>query len=278
MGKTLYLTDLDGTFLHPDAQIGEDSKKIINYLLSQGVLFSISTARTYATVIPMFREIDLQCPLVLMNGVCIYDPLHNRTLLHHSIDIADGREIERIFLKHGKNPMLYFENNDHLCVRYRWLENELQRSYVSSRDGFYNKGFEQVPLYDYSGKGDLIYAVTLDKKDELDAIYHEVSKLSAVDWNYYSDSYTDCYFLEGMRTGISKASGAREVKKMVGADRIVAFGDNKNDITLFKAADEAYAVGNACEELKRVATGVIASNDADAVAKFMLSRFENGMI
>ena len=278
MGKTLYLTDLDGTFLHADAQIGEVSRRIINELSAKGVLFSISTARTYATVIPMFRGIDLTAPLVLMNGVCIYDPKQHKTLRHHSIDVEDGRRVEEIFLKHGKNPMLYFENSDHLRVEYKWLENEPQRVYVSARDGFFNKGFVQVENYSYSGKGDLIYAVTLDLPREIEEIYHEVSAIDGIDWNYYPDSYTECYFLEGMSAGVSKASGAREVKKLLGADRIVAFGDNYNDIALFQVADEAYAVGNACDALKQIATGVIGSCDDDAVARFLLQRYENGTI
>ena len=278
MGKTLYLTDLDGTFLHPDAQIGEVSRSIINRLSKEGVLFSISTARTYATVIPMFRGIDLRCPLVLMNGVCIYDPQNRKTLIHHNMEIEDGKEVERIFLKHGKNPMLYFENNDNLRVEYKWLENEPQRSYVSARDGFFHKGFVQVEQYSYSGKGDLIYAVTLDKAEEIDPLYQEVREIKGIDWNYYPDTYTGCNFLEGMRAGISKASGALEVKELVGADKIVAFGDNRNDIALFEAADEAYAVENACEELKHVATGVIGSCDTDAVARFLMERFEKGTI
>ncbi len=278
MGKTLYLTDLDGTFLHSDAQIGDTSKSIINLLSKEGVLFSVSTARTYATVIPMFRGIDLRCPLVLMNGVCIYDPRERKTLVHHNINTDDGKEVERIFLKYNKNPMLYFENSDNLRVEYRWLENEPQRSYVSARDGFYHKGFVQVENYSYTGKGDLIYAVTLDRPEEIGALHRELCGIEGIDWNYYPDTYTGCYFLEGMRAGISKASGAMEVKAMLGADKIVAFGDNHNDIALFEIADESYAVANACEKLKRVATGVIDDCDHDAVARFLLERYEHGII
>ena len=44
------------------------------------------------------------------------------------------------------------------------------------------------------------------------------------------------------------------------------FGDSVNDLPMFKAADEAYAVSNALDELKNVATAVIGSNEEDAVA------------
>ena len=53
---------------------------------------------------------------------------------------------------------------------------------------------------------------------------------------------------------------------------MIAFGDNLNDIPLFEVADECYAVSNAEEKLKSIATGVIGSNDEDAVAKFIFDR------
>ena len=38
---------------------------------------------------------------------------------------------------------------------------------------------------------------------------------------------------------------------------------------LFEAADEAYAVANAADVLKAVATGVIGANDEDGVARWL---------
>lgn len=47
------------------------------------------------------------------------------------------------------------------------------------------------------------------------------------------------------------------------------FGNGKNDIDMFQVADESYAVENACDELKKYATGIIDSNDNDGVAKWI---------
>ena len=95
---------------------------------------------------------------------------------------------------------------------------------------------------------------------------------------FYRDNYSDMYFLEIISGDVTKASGALEVKNIIGADKIVAFGDNLNDIPLFEIADESYAVSNAEEALKAIATGVIGSNDEDAVAEFILNRYNQGLI
>ena len=269
--KTLYLSDLDGTLLHSNGSLSPFSQKAIDALGDAGVLFTFATARTYATVIPMFRNVYLRCPLVLMNGVCIYDPQKKQTIRHHALPVELGKEAERIFQKYGKNPMLYFEKESQMRVEYKALVNAPQENYVAQRDNFYNKGFVQVEHYNFSD-GDFLYVVTLDKKDEIEGLYHEMNALPGISFNFYADNYTDCYFLEGMNDTVSKASGALEVKQMLGADRIVAFGDNLNDLPLFEAADECYAVANAHPALKERATGVIGANDEDAVVRFVLER------
>ena len=116
----------------------------------------------------------------------------------------------------------------------------------------------------------LVYIVSLDYYDRIKDVYEAVSKFEDAHCMFYKDNYVpDLYFLEIITKSVSKASGALEVKKMLGADKIVAFGDNLNDIPLFEIADECYAVSNAEDELKKIATDVIASNDEDAVAVFI---------
>jgi len=79
-----------------------------------------------------------------------------------------------------------------------------------------------------------------------------------------------------MPKGASKANAARQLKEYLGCGKIVAFGDGKNDIDLFELADECYAVGNAVEELKAIATSVIGGNDEDGVARWLEMNFRGG--
>ena len=49
--------------------------------------------------------------------------------------------------------------------------------------------------------------------------------------------------------------------------RLAVFGDQINGVDMFRVADEAYTVANAVPALVRHTTGVIGSNDDDAVAR-----------
>ena len=66
-------------------------------------------------------------------------------------------------------------------------------------------------------------------------------------------------------------------KEEYGFDKLVVFGDSANDITMFRIADEAYAVSNAVDELKALATGIIGSNEEDAVAKFLIDHLDSSI-
>ena len=268
--KTLFLSDLDGTFLNSEGKITAKSAKIINKLTNNGILFTVATARTYATVMEMFKDIHLPCPLVLMNGVTIYDPNNKAILKSNSIPTDLGKRILKEYEKVGVEPMLYFQQGETLEIYYRELTNDYQREYVAQRTDCSGKRFiHATKPVSMDGKN-LVYIVSLDYYDRIKDVYEAVSKFEDAHCMFYKDNYVpDLYFLEIITKSVSKASGALEVQKMLGADKIVAFGDNLNDIPLFEIADECYAVSNAEDELKKIATDVIASNDEDAVAVFI---------
>ena len=55
----LYVSDLDGTLLNRDALLNEDVPKRLNALIEQGLCFTVATARTYATVNPIMKDVNL---------------------------------------------------------------------------------------------------------------------------------------------------------------------------------------------------------------------------
>ena len=74
-GKMLYVSDLDGTLLNSDALLNEDVPERLNRLIDKGLCFTVATARTYATVNSIVKDVHLTYPMILMNGVMLYDPV-----------------------------------------------------------------------------------------------------------------------------------------------------------------------------------------------------------
>ena len=75
-------------------------------------------------------------------------------------------------------------------------------------------------------------------------------------------------YLEILPAGITKGDGVADLIASLGysPDEVVAFGDNQNDREMIKLAGWGVAMGNASDELKRVANYVAPTNGEDGVA------------
>ena len=63
-----------------------------------------------------------------------------------------------------------------------------------------------------------------------------------------------------------KGTAARRLKDMLGAKLLVTAGDYENDISMLRAADIGYAVGNASPEVKAAADRVTVDVSDHAIA------------
>ena len=72
-----------------------------------------------------------------------------------------------------------------------------------------------------------------------------------------------------MPSAASKSNAIRQLKALLGCERLIVFGDGRNDIDMFELADEGYAVENAHPDLKAHATAIIGGNNEDGVAVWL---------
>ena len=76
--------------------------------------------------------------------------------------------------------------------------------------------------------------------------------------------------------GCSKATAIRDIAAELGADRVVVFGDNLNDLPMMEVADLSVAVDNALLAVKEKADIVIGPNTSPSVASFIREDFAGG--
>ena len=60
-----------------------------------------------------------------------------------------------------------------------------------------------------------------------------------------------------------------KLQALIGADRLVAFGDNSNDLPLFAAADVACCVASGRPDARAAADVIVAGNNDDGVARYL---------
>lgn len=269
--KTVYLTDLDGTLLYPDASLSDYTADALRRLFAAGVCVGISTARTAATVSRMFAGVPLAAPASLMNGACIYDISLGKYIHAHTVD-AEALDGLLDAVK-GKCAFVYTVENGRLSTFYENDDEPHARRFRVEREMRYGKIFTKVPsLTQLRGRG-VVYMSLAGRADTLEDVHAQVCSIPGLSVHYYRDIYeTDFFYLEVCAAGVSKRQAADFIRAHTGTDALVGFGDNLNDLSLFEGCDEKIAVANAVPEVKAAADIVIGANTEDAVVNFILNR------
>lgn len=274
MTDTLFVTDLDGTLLQPDVTVSDRSRRLLTDLLENGLMLTAATARTAFSVMPILEGIPFRLPLILQNGAVLHDPVHDRIVSAAAIAPDAYRQVCALFARFGFNGFVFCAPSDQLLCCYTELSTPHMQRYYAERREKYKKPFHQVgSLPELAGNHPVFLSLNAPKQ-QLDPLHAELLRTDGISVAYYRDVYEpEIWYLEVSAPDASKYHGILKLKEMTGAKTVVGFGDNHNDIPLFRACDRRIAVANAADTLKEQADEIIGSNTADAVAEYLHSIF-----
>lgn len=268
--KTLYISDLDGTLLNPNAELTKRTTSIINDLTSQGVLFTVATARSIASVKYILKDLNLTLPIVLMNGVCVYDLTKHEYINVECLSKDNSKTLIDIIERNKLKGFLYTLADGKLATYYEDLSNRALKDFYQERVDKFKKPFTQVENFSECIDEPIIYFTLMDYKENLEELNQIVEKLPNINSVFYKDNYAkNMWYLEIFSENASKYHAVKFLRDYLMLDKIIGFGDNQNDMALFDACDNSYAVGNAIKDLKLKADNVIGTNTEDGVALWL---------
>ncbi len=263
--RCLYVSDLDGTLLRSDEATSEYTNSVVNSLVNKGMIFSYATARSLITAKKVTKGIAAKIPLIVYNGAFVIDSITDSILIANYFDNRIYSVLDDLF---GSSvyPIVYayingiekFSFVPELCT-------QGMRKFLESRKGDIRTN--AVASAQDLCKGDIFYITCIDTPEKLEPLYNRYK--DSCHCVYQTDIYSNEQWLEIMPMEASKSNAIKQLQKMLGCERLIVFGDGKNDIDMFQISDESYAVANAHEDLKRHADGIILSNDEDGVAKWL---------
>lgn len=267
--NTLYVSDLDGTLLNNGSFVSDRSAGIISDLTADGALITVATARTPATVVPLLANTATDVPYVVLTGAATFDPIDMTYLAVSSIPRADCALLNRLFAEARINPFVYrFFDKRNLIVYHDRSMTEQEYAFYEERAHLKLKRFTFEPQPDPDAEAVLFFAIGAET--DIRALADEIARTERFSVSCYPDIFAvGIYLLEVFTAGVSKADAVVELKQHVGAERLVVFGDNLNDIPMFGVADLAVAVANAQPRVREAADIVIGPNFDDSVAKFI---------
>lgn len=270
----LFVTGLDGTLIDKCGKITSYSKVKLNQLISRGALFTVATSRTPATVRTMLEGVEINLPIIVMNGAALYDMNERHYMDCKYIDSETSFKIIRQFEKCNCNCFIHTIKNDILHIYYGEFNNSIDKKFYDER--------KFLPMHNYiygniPENRETLYFVAIDKLENIKNIYDSIKevdifeKISMVYYKYLNNA--GYYILQICSSEASKYRGTKTIQEITSSDFTVTFGDDINDKSIIENADCSYAVEDAVDEIKTKAYDVIGTCKDDSVVKTIIKLF-----
>ncbi len=266
--KILYVSDLDGTLLTSEEKISRYSLNILNGLIENGVDFTYATARSLSTASKATVGLNMKGAAVVYNGALIVDPKNKRVLYSAAFSNEEKNYVLSLLREYGVSPFVYTMIDG--AEKLAW---QLGKETVAMGRYLYRRQADErlLPVFDYGSLnlGSVFYFNCMGDRESLYKVYEILSKDERFTCLWQKETYQSDYWFEIMRRDATKADAVQKLKIAGGYDRVICFGDSVNDIPMFRTCEEKYAVKNADQDLKELATAVIGYCEEDGVAKWL---------
>ncbi|MFI3278260.1 MAG: Cof-type HAD-IIB family hydrolase [Rikenellaceae bacterium] len=255
--------DLDGTLTNSKKELSKRNRDTLIELQRRGMCVVLASGRPTYGIMPLARELQLEQfggYILSYNGGVILpcstmEPLHSNLLPNELIEPLwrESKAAGAVILSYNGESIVCEDAED----RYVGVEAHLNRMEVREVDDFISALPPQVPKCLTVGDPEKIIALEAHLKD----LYGERMSI------YRSEPF----FLELVPLGVDKAQSLKLLLTHLGSspERMVAFGDGFNDLSMIELAGCGVAMSNAQDVVKQRANAVTLSNDEDGVAHYI---------
>lgn len=267
-------TDMDGTLLDPKGQLDLPRlEKILDKLDQRGIRFVIATGNEIHRMRQLLGHIAERVVLVVANGARIFenneliqaqtwdDAMVDKALAHFK-----GRECQDQFVVTAMNGGF---------VKKGTVFTELDKFMTPEMIEKLYQRMNFVDEFDSNLFGGVLKMSMVVGEERSESVLREINDLFDGHVRAVSSGY-GC--IDILQDGIHKAWGLVELLKRwnLKPEQIMAFGDSENDIEMLELAGISYAMENAEEAVKRVATKVAPANSQAGVYKVLENWLERG--
>ena len=270
----LIATDMDGTLLDPKGQVDLPRlEKILDQLEERGIRFVIATGNEIHRVKQLLGHLTERVVLIVANGARIFEGnqlLQAQTwdddMVNQALEFFKGRECQDQFVVTSMNGGFVKEG-----TVFTELENFMTPEMIEL---FYQRMnfVEELESHLFGGVLKMSLVVGEERSD---SVLEEINHL----FNGYVQAVSSGYgCIDILQSGIHKAWGLQELLKRwdIKAEEIMAFGDSENDVEMLQLAGIAYAMENADDKAKAVATDFAPSNSQAGVYQVLEDWLEKG--
>lgn len=260
--RHLIALDLDGTLLTDEKTISLKTKDTLKKAREEGHIVMIATGRPFRSSEMYYKELELNTPIVNFNGAFMHHPTdHTWGTFHCPMDIKVAKDIiEACRSFHFYNIVaevmddVYFHYHDEKLLDIFSLGNPK----ITTGD-----------LSDFLNDSPTSLLIHTDE-EELKKIRQHLTDVHAEVIEHRSWA-APFHVIEIIKSGLNKAIGLKKAAEFyqIPRERIIAFGDEDNDLEMLEFAGLGIAMGNATEEVKEIANATTRTNMEDGVAVYL---------
>ncbi|OCN03821.1 hypothetical protein A4S06_04450 [Erysipelotrichaceae bacterium MTC7] len=278
----LFVSDLDGTLLNEDHVVSEENIKAVELLRKHGVSFMPASGRDYLALQQAIAPINVRPKCIALNGAQFYDNDGN-CLVSNPMSADDVNRVQEVLDEYGLSPDYYASEGRYVMYDGDDFEGFMRERILSLFHGEKQDNLDEIInnfTKDYHVETNLTSILNLEiLKIEIickDAQMKVSLKkaLDAMPGIIVTSSHE--FNLEVNASSATKGHAIQQVCDVYGyhPDEVLVVGDGINDIPMLKAFTNSYAMGQASDEVKAVATYEAASNQEDGVAKLIYQVLE----
>ena len=259
----LVALDLDGTLLTPNQNISRRNRQAIRRATQAGVHVVICSGRIAYSAVQFAKTLGLTDPVIAVNGAHVVDPVSGQTLSLNSMPNAMARKCVEV----AETLNLYS------CVFKPFSLHSRQVAYSMRKYAEMIKHTNgPVPL-DVKVEESTAAVIAAAGDEALKVVLAGDPGKLAQARKLLDDpglEVTSSWFdnLEILASGVHKGTGLAFVADYLGVprDRVMAMGDNENDLGMLRFAGMPVAMGNGEACVKEAAQYVTAPNHRCGVA------------
>jgi hypothetical protein len=269
----LVVFDLDGTLLNSESGISRYTRDTLAMLAERNIAYTVATGRTLHAARDILDGHGFALPQIYKNGAMIWCPKatdysHTSFLtqseIQHVLEAVMAQDVTPFIftLAPGNYHAIYHTplRND---VEKRLSETFAQRSEVDVLPVERMPADADITNISALGKPARIQAIAAMVENEDNLVAYSGDALEGAELTWIDIHHSDA----------SKGNAVEVLKRELGIQRVVCFGDSDNDLSMFALADECYAPDNAKPYVKAAASAVIGHHNEDGIARFLRERF-----
>ncbi|MGD2144609.1 MAG: Cof-type HAD-IIB family hydrolase [Anaerolineae bacterium] len=263
----LLALDIDGTVIDEGMVIPPAVRRAVTRAQDEGVSVTLATGRMYDAALPFARDLEIETPLICYQGGLIQapgaqGPLHRRTM-------EPGVMRDALFwgAEHGWHMVLYAD--DALFVAERRRSESFYRELLGT-----NLHWDEdlISVLDHREPMKFLFIAEPSEADEIEAAMRQRFEGQVEIVRSHAN------FVEGNPLGVSKGDALQWLARHleVPQARVMAIGDQGNDVSMIAWAGVGVAMGNGSAAAKAAADWVappfLEDGVAVAIEHFVLGR------